>query len=168
MVTRIDYATAAPKVMQALYDLGKTVSASGLEPELLALVEMRASQMNRCAFCLALHDRQARALELGNDRIAGIAAWRDASWYTARERAALEWTEALTAIAHEHPCEDLLEKMRNHFSESELAYLSLAVCTINTWNRFNVGFHVPPERAEATFKMMHPQNGQGPNGHGAG
>jgi AhpD family alkylhydroperoxidase len=156
MPTTLQYQNVAPEVLQPLYDMNKLLAKSGLEPTLLTLVELRASQLNRCAFCLALHTREAHALGEGGDRLSGLVAWREAPWYSARERAALEWTEALTLIAHQPPGADLLARMKENFSDKELVYLTLAVNAINSWNRFNVAFGTSPEYADAVFKQLHP------------
>lgn len=155
MSIKIDYVSVAPEVSRPLYEQGKLLAQSGLEPTLLGLVELRASQLNGCAFCLALHVREAQALGESIDRLAGLSAWREAPWYTARERAALEWTEALTLVAREHPEADIVARMREHFSDREIVYLTLAVSTINTWNRFNIAFGTPAERADEVFEMLH-------------
>lgn len=152
---RIDY-RAVPEVARSLFEASKALEHSELEPALLALVELRASQLNRCAFCLALHRREGKALGESDDRLFGVAAWREAPWYSARERAALEWTEALTLVANGHPSDDLLARMQEQFSRKELVYLTHAVALINTWNRFNVAFKTSPAGAEATFKALHP------------
>lgn len=157
MSAKIDYSTLAPEVVRPLHDAAKLLAQSGLEPNLLVLVELRASQLNRCAFCLALHMREGQALDESSDRLSGLPAWREASWYSARERAALEWTEALTLVAQAQPGGDLLARMREHFSDREIVYLTLAVNTINAWNRFNVAFGTPPERADEVFRMLHPK-----------
>lgn len=156
MSTTIDVLSIAPEVVRPLLDGGKLLAQSGLEPKLLSLVELRASQINRCAFCLALHTREAEALGESRDRLSGLAAWRDAPWYGARERAALEWTEALTLLAHEHPSRERLAAMKEHFTDREIAYLTLAIGTINAWNRLNVAFGTSPEGADAVFRMLHP------------
>lgn len=148
--------SVAPEVVRPLYDAAKLLAQSGLEHNLLVLVELRASQLNRCAFCLALHMREGQALGESSDRLCGLPAWREAPWYSARERAALEWTEALTLVADEYPSGDLLARMKEHFSEREIVYLTLAVNSINSWNRLNVAFGTSPERADAVFKMLHP------------
>lgn len=155
MSTTLDYQSVAPDVLRPLYEANNILAKSGLEPKLLALIELRASQINRCAFCLALHTREAEALGESGDRLIGLPAWREAPWYSARERAALEWTEALTQIADEPPNSNLLARMKEHFSESEIVYLTLAVNTINSWNRFNVAFGTSPALADTVFKMLH-------------
>jgi AhpD family alkylhydroperoxidase len=154
---QIDYLAADPEVARSLYDGAKVLGRSGLEPNLLALVGIRASQLNGCAFCLALHRREGEALGESGDRLFGVTTWREAPWYSARERAALEWTETLTLVAERHPSEELRSQMLEHFSERELVNLTMAIALVNTYNRFNVGFGMSPDGAEAAFKMLHPQ-----------
>lgn len=155
MSRRLDYLSVAPQVGDWLFQAGKVLAASTLEPNLRGLVLLRASQINRCAFCLALHMREAKALGESDDRINGVVAWQEAPWYTERERAALEWTEKLTTIANEHPDDELFARMKKHFSDEELAQLTLAVATINTWNRFNIAFRTPPDLADAVFEQLY-------------
>jgi AhpD family alkylhydroperoxidase len=156
MSTTLDYQSVAPDVLKPLYEANKILAKSGLEASLLTLIELRASQINGCAFCLALHTREAQALGESSDRLAVLPAWREAPWYSTRERAALEWTEALTLVGTGHPPSDLLARMKEHFNESEIVHLTLAINTINSWNRFNVAFGTSPEHADAVFKMLHP------------
>lgn len=159
MSATIDFYSVAPEAARPLIEAGQLLAKSGLEPTLLSLVELRASQLNRCAFCLALHTREAHALGESGDRLSGLAAWREAPWYDARERAALEWTEELTLIAREHPPRERLAMMREHFTDREIAYLTLAVSTINAWNRLNVAFGTSPAGADAVFSMLHADGG---------
>lgn len=154
---RLDYQSAAPQVMNALYAAGKVLEQSTLEPVLRCFVQIRASQINGCAFCLSLHWREAEALGERGDRISGLPAWREASWYTDRERAALEWTEAITAINTRHPDDALFQRVKAHFTDREMAELSLAIAAITSWNMMNVGFATPPEAAEAVFARIHPR-----------
>jgi AhpD family alkylhydroperoxidase len=154
---RLDYQAAAGHIMQPLYDAGKLLKHSSLEPELQVLVLIRASQINGCAFCLALHMREAQALCETGDRISGLPAWREAPWYTERERAALEWTEALTRISAQHPDDALYERVKQHFTDREMAELSFAIAMITTWNMLNVGFGTSPDRAQAVFEWLHPK-----------
>jgi AhpD family alkylhydroperoxidase len=153
---RLDYQKAAPHILRPLFEAAKTLSESSLEPVLQILVQIRASQINGCAFCLALHVREAEALGQGGDRISGLPAWRDASWYSERERAALEWTEALTHISAHHPDDALYERVKKHFSDREIAELSFVIAMITSWNMLNAGFRTAPERADEVFKMLHP------------
>lgn len=155
MSTKINYQAVAPEMLRPMYDAGKLLAQSGLDSKLLTLVELRASQLNRCAFCLALHRREGKALGDTDDRLFGVAGWHEASWYTPQERAALEYTEVLTALAQAHPADDLTERMLRHFSERELVYLTHAVNMINAWNRLNAAFGTSPEHADEVFRMLH-------------
>ncbi|HEX3878488.1 MAG TPA: carboxymuconolactone decarboxylase family protein [Bryobacteraceae bacterium] len=129
---------------KAMYGLEKTVRASGLEHTLLALVKMRASQINGCAFCLDMHSKDARAAGETEQRLYALNAWRETPFYSDRERAALEWTEALTLISTNHVEDELYERVRKYFSEDELMNLSLAVVTINAWNRLSISMRSVP------------------------
>ena len=144
MKPRIDVTRVSPKVLQAMYGLQNTVNSSGLERNLLELVKMRASQINGCAYCLDMHSKDARATGETEQRLYLLDAWRETSLYSERERAALEWTEALTLIGEGHVPDAVYASAREHFSEEELVNLALAVVTINGWNRFSIAF-----RAEA-------------------
>jgi AhpD family alkylhydroperoxidase len=144
MTTRIDYAKAAPGGYQAMVNLEKYVGASGLESSLLHLIKMRASQINGCAFCIDKHSKDARAHGETEQRLYGLSAWREAPYYSDRERAALAWTEALTRIADTQDVSDAVyNEATDHFSEEELAALSFAVVAINAWNRLAISFRKP-------------------------
>jgi AhpD family alkylhydroperoxidase len=147
MDARLDYAKAAPKGFKALFDLQSYVNQCGLEHDLLELVKLRASQLNGCAFCIAMHTHDARKSGMSEDRMHLLNAWHEtpASLYSPRERAALAWTEALTFIAGGHAPDDVYRQVREQFSDKELADLSLTIATINSWNRLAIGFRVPPQ-----------------------
>ena len=115
------------------------VQESGLEHSLLELVKLRASQINGCAYCLDMHSKEARAEGETEQRIYVLSAWREAPFYTPRERAALEWTEAITLISKGGIAEELYATVREQFSEKELVDLTMAVVTINGWNRLAIG-----------------------------
>lgn len=152
---RLNYQEAAPKVLQALFALGKALHGTTLETNLQTLVHIRASQINGCAFCLRLHVLEAEAAGEDRKRIDVLTAWRETpAWYTERERAALEWTEALTLVAERGVSDDLYTRASALFNEQELAELTLTVAAINTWNRFNVAFNTSPDYAEAVFESM--------------
>jgi AhpD family alkylhydroperoxidase len=138
MSTRIDYTKIAPEAFRAMFGLERYVRDSGLEPSLLHLIKMRASQINGCAYCLDMHSKDARAAGETEQRLYVLNAWREAPFYTERERAALAWTEALTLIAQNHVPDEIYDEVRQHFSEKELADLSLAVVAINGWNRLSI------------------------------
>jgi AhpD family alkylhydroperoxidase len=140
MKTRIDVSSADPKAIQLLLGIERHISISRLEPKLLHLVKMRASQINGCAFCLDMHSKDARAEGETEQRLYSLDAWDEAPYYSDRERAALEWTEAVTLLGDAHVSDSVYEKVRVQFSEQEIATLTLAVAMINTWNRLNVAF----------------------------
>lgn len=126
---------AAPSVVAALRMLGKAVDDSGLDKQLTELLKLRASQLNGCAFCLQFHLNLARKLGLAQAKIDLVATWREAGVFSARERAALAWTEALTLMAQQHVADALYAEVQAEFSESEIAFLTTAVGAINAWNR---------------------------------
>jgi AhpD family alkylhydroperoxidase len=135
MKSRIDLAKVAPGVYRAMLGLEKYLHDCGLETSLLDLVRMCASQINGCAFCLDMHSKDARAAGETEQRLYLLDAWREAPFYSERERAALAWTEALTLVADNHVPDEIYNEVRQHFSEEELVNLSLAVVAINGWNR---------------------------------
>jgi AhpD family alkylhydroperoxidase len=140
MKARIDFTRVSSKSMRHLLALAAQVRASGLEPALLELVNMRASQLNGCAFCLDMHSKDARAAGETDQRLHLLPAWRETSLYTERERAALAWTEAVTLVTDGHVSDDVYAEVSPHFSEEELVWLTLAVVAINGFNRLNVAF----------------------------
>jgi len=140
MKQRISYAKAAPGAVQAMMGLEKYLHQCGLELSLLELVKIRASQINGCAHCIDMHTKDARAEGETEQRIYLLDAWREAPIYTARERAALAWTEALTRLADGQVADAVYHEARQHFSEAELVNLSLAVVAINGWNRLSIAF----------------------------
>lgn len=144
MPERLSYAKAFPEGVHALIAMGRAISDSGLEPSLQELVKTRASQMNGCAFCLDMHTKDARALGETEQRLYALPAWRETSFYTPRERAALAWTEAITNIQQGHASDEVYQDVRKQFSEAELVRLTLAITQINTWNRIAIGFRVEP------------------------
>jgi AhpD family alkylhydroperoxidase len=127
-----------------MYQLEQTVKNSGLEPSLLELVKLRASQINQCAFCIDMHTKDARAAGETEQRLYLLSAWREAPFYSERERAALEWTESLTLIANNQVPDEIYERVAPHFTEDELVNLTLAVVAINGWNRFAISFRSEP------------------------
>ncbi len=144
MKPRINLMNVSPGIIQAMLGLEKQVSRAGLDSKLLDLVRMRASQINGCAYCLDMHSKDARAAGETEQRLYGLNAWRETPYYSARERAALEWTEALTLVTEGHVPDDVYERVRQEFSEDELAHLSLAIVAINGWNRLNVAARTMP------------------------
>ena len=144
MNTRLDPFKAAPEIFKAMLDLSGVVAASSLEHSLGELVKIRASQINGCANCLHMHTREARAAGETEERLHLLAAWREAPGFTARERAALAWTEALTLVAETRAPDADYESVKAEFSDREQVELTALIVTINAWNRFAVGFRVQP------------------------
>ena len=135
---RINPYAAAPDAMKAMGGVEKYIHACGLEHSLIELVKMRASQINGCTFCLDMHSKDAREHGETEQRLYLLESWREASLYSARERAALAWTEALTLIASNHVGEELFEALRAEFSDAEIANLTTLVGLINAWNRLAI------------------------------
>ena len=144
MEARFNYLKAAPGAFKAMLGLGNYLRESGLEESLLTLVDLRASQINGCAYCIDMHWKDLRAIGEKEQRLYSLDAWRESPFYTDRERAALEWTEALTLITEGHVPDEVYEKVRQHFNEKELSDLTLAVVTINGWNRLNISARTVP------------------------
>ena len=145
MTQRINYTKVSPDGFKAMRGLQQYVDNCGLEHKLLELVKMRASQLNGCAYCLDMHSKDARAMGETEQRLYVLDAWREAPFYSERERAALAWTEALTRISKTKDVPDALyDEVRKQFSEKELVDLSLAVIAINGWNRLAIPFRSEP------------------------
>ena len=145
MSPRLNFYTASPEAMKAMVALESTVNKLGLEPSLLELVKLRASQINGCAFCVDLHTNDAHKAGETSRRLHGVSVWRETPFFSERERAALGWTEALTLLAQTHAPAADFEYLKAHFSDKEMVNLTLAISTINSWNRFAVGFGKMPE-----------------------
>lgn len=141
---RNNYHQTAPHVFKAVYALEQTQAGFALESSLRELIKVRASQLNGCALCLDMHG--AEALQRGESarRLIALGAWEDAPLFTERERAALLWTDTLTRLGEQHASDALYEQVAAQFDPVELAELTLAIATINVWNRFGVGFAMQP------------------------
>ena len=140
MNERIDYKTAAPGALKAMLGLETYVRNSGLEHSLLELVKTRVSQINGCAHCLDMHTKDARAAGETEQRLYVLPAWREAPFYSERERTALAWAEAVTQISASAVEDKLYDEVRRHFDEKALVDLTLAIIAINGWNRLAVPF----------------------------
>jgi AhpD family alkylhydroperoxidase len=150
MKPRLNPYQAAPNTMKALAALEAQVASSGLDPRLAELVKIRASQINGCAFCLNMHTHDARSKGESEERIYLLNAWRESPLYSAHERAALAWTEAVTLVSETHVPDTVYEEVRAEFGPEELVKLTLLVTTINAWNRFAISFRsIHPVKAEA-------------------
>ena len=144
MEPRLNPYKTAPKAFQAISALQAYVDSCGLERPLLELVKLRASQINGCAYCIDMHTKDARALGETEQRLYLLNAWRESPMYNERERAALEWTEAVTLVADTNVPDDVYEKATAQFKPDELANLTFAIATINSWNRLSIAFRAVP------------------------
>jgi len=143
MKQRIDLLEKGQKVIKALGGLTMYLAKSSLEPQLINLIDFRVSQINGCAYCLDMHSKDLRAAGETEQRLYTIAAWREAPFYSERERAALAWAEAVTRLKDGNVPDEVYEDARGQFSEEELIDLTVAVTTINTYNRINIAFKTP-------------------------
>lgn len=144
MSSRIDFYKASPGAIKSLLVVEEHIAKSSLEKPLTELVRLRASQINGCAFCLNMHASDARKAGETEQRLATLSAWRETPYFTERERAALEWAEALTLVAETHAPDSAYDTVSAQFSDTELADLTLLISIINTWNRFAIGFRKLP------------------------
>jgi len=152
MKSRYDYTQAAPGAYKAMLGLEQYLHECGLEEPLIHLIKLRASQLNGCAYCLDMHWKDLRAIGENEQRLYSLDAWRECPYYTDRERAALEWTEAVTLITNGHVPDAVYEKVKVFFNDKELADLTLAVATINAWNRLAIAARTVPGRYEAKIR----------------
>jgi AhpD family alkylhydroperoxidase len=151
MQPRIEYTKVNPGAIKAMYGLDSYVRECCLEPSLLDLIKVRASQINGCACCINMHTKDARARGESEQRLYALDAWRETHFYTERKRAILTWTEALTFVSEGHVPDEVFEQAHRQFTEKELVNLTLAVVTINAWNRLAISFRAVP----GTYKVPH-------------
>ena len=144
---RLSHTTLAPEAFKAMLGLTGVLQKSGLGKALQALLHVRASQINQCAFCLDMHTREALAAGEDPQRLAVLPAWREVDLFSERERAALQWTESLTLLSGSGAPDAHFDALRPHFSDQEIAELTFSIAQINAWNRLCVGMHVPVARA---------------------
>lgn len=140
MKSRLNYYEAAPDALKAMMGLERYVHHSDLEDSLIELVKMRASQLNQCAYCIDMHSKDARKAGETEQRLYALSAWRETPFFSERERAALEWTEALTRLSSTHITDELYDEVKAHFNDEEMVVLTMAIVAINGWNRLGVGF----------------------------
>jgi AhpD family alkylhydroperoxidase len=152
MEQRLDYSKTAPDGVLVLRQLEQYLKEVGLEPDLVELVKLRASQINGCAYCIDMHTKDARSHGESEQRLYGVTAWRETPFYTGRERAALAWTESVTRISESQVPEEIYQQVKQHFTEKELVDLTLAVIAINSWNRLAISFRTRP----GSYKPGHP------------
>ncbi|HWG42397.1 MAG TPA: carboxymuconolactone decarboxylase family protein [Gemmataceae bacterium] len=151
MQPRIEYDKVAPEAIKPMLSLEGYIRRCGLEPALLELIKLRASQINGCAYCIDMHTKDARAHGETEQRLYALNAWRETPFYTDKERAALAWTEAVTRVADTHVPDEVYEQVRQHFGEKELVDLTLAIVAINSWNRIAISFRAVP----GTYQPSH-------------
>ncbi|HLW07318.1 MAG TPA: carboxymuconolactone decarboxylase family protein [Marinilabiliaceae bacterium] len=144
MKERLNYQKVAPEALKPMLELEKYVATSGLDRSLYELVKTRASQINGCAYCLDMHTKDARKSGETEQRLYVLSAWRETSFYTPKERAALAWTEAVTQISEKGVSEELFKATSQHFEEKELVALTMAIIAINGWNRLAISFGTVP------------------------
>ena len=155
MEPRINYMKVAGGGFRAMLGLEEYIHRCGLEERLLHLIKLRASQINGCAYCLDMHWKDLRAIGESEQRMYSLDAWEESPYYSDRERAALMWTETVTRVSEGHVPDKVYESVRRQFNEKEIADLTLAVATINAWNRLSIagrvtpGTYQPPARATA-------------------
>ncbi len=154
MEPRLRYSTIAPEGYKAMSALNRYVEHCGLEPLLLELVKMRASQINGCAYCIDMHSKDARALGESEQRLYALNAWRETPFYSERERAALLWTEELTLLSQTHANDAIYDEVHQHFSDEEMVNLTWAIVVINGWNRLAVGLRSVPGIYQSTKQPL--------------
>ena len=144
MQPRINITAISPGLYKAMIGLEQYLATSSIDKKLLTLVKLRASQINGCAYCIDMHWKDLRELGEPEQRLYGLDAWRESPYYTDRERAALDWTEAVTLIAKDHVPDSVYDRVRSHFNEQQLADLTFAVAAINAWNRLTIASRTTP------------------------
>lgn len=144
MKPRIEYAQAAPEAFDAMLAFESYVSTCGIEPKLLELIKIRASQINGCAYCIDMHTKDARALGETEQRIYALSSWRETPFFTDKERAVLAWTESVTLVSTSQVPNEVYEPMRQHFNEKEIVNITIVVIAINGWNRLAISFRAVP------------------------
>lgn len=151
---RLNYMQQAPELFKKLVDVSMAIGSGGhLDPTVSHLVDIRASQLNGCAFCLDMHSKQAKIHGERELRLYHVAIWRESQLFSPKERAALAWTEALTQLKPEGVSDELYTEVREQFSEKELSYLTYQVMTINAWNRVNVAFRSVPGTQDKAYGL---------------
>ena len=144
MQPRLNAAALAPQGFKAMLGLEGYLRTCGLDHRLLHLIKLRASQINGCAYCIDMHSKDARAAGETEQRLYLLDAWREAPFYTDRERAAFAWTEAVTKVTEGHVPDAVFKEVREQFNDKELADLTMAIAAINAWNRMAISFRDLP------------------------
>jgi AhpD family alkylhydroperoxidase len=152
-IQRLNYSAQSPELFKKLVDLSTAIGKGSLEEQIIKLVEIRASQLNGCGFCLDMHVKEAKIRGERELRLHHLATWHESPLFEPRERAALAWTETLTRLPEGGVPDDLYERVRSQFSEKELSDLTFAVMAINAWNRAGVAFRAVPGSADKLFGL---------------
>ena len=153
MNRRVDFFQASPALTKKLRELGQLTKHGSLDNTIIDLVNIRASQLNGCAFCLDMHSKEAKIHGERELRLYHVAIWRESPLFSEKERAALEWTEAVTKLCRDHLDDETYERVRKQFSEKEISELTFAIGVINTWNRLCIPLRVPPGIADEAFGL---------------
>ncbi|ARM89102.1 carboxymuconolactone decarboxylase protein [Rhizobium sp. CIAT894] len=153
MTQRLNYAQQSPELFKKFMEFSMALRSSVIDERLQALIEIRASQMNGCGFCLDMHVKQAKIHGETELRLHHIAIWRESNLFVPRERAALAWTEALTKLPDGGIPDEIYERVRGQLSEKEISDLTFVVMAINAWNRVNVGFKTIPGSADKAYGL---------------
>jgi AhpD family alkylhydroperoxidase len=149
MSRRIPYFQVAPDAVKQLSAARPYIESTNIEPRLRALVELRSSQINGCAYCVDMHSRQAREAGETQQRLDCLTVWRETSFFDDRERAALAWAESVTLVSETHIPDDVYEQAHQHFSDRDLVDLTLIITIINAWNRMAISFRAQPPKRSA-------------------
>ncbi|MDF3841565.1 carboxymuconolactone decarboxylase family protein [Pseudomonas citronellolis] len=144
MSARIEWAGQSPSAYKAMLGLEQALAKSGLDHGLLELIRLRASQINGCAYCVNMHADDARKAGESEARLQTLSVWRETNFFSARERVVLAWVESLTQLPEKHAPQAQFDALREHFNDTEIVDLTLAIATINAWNRFGVGMAMVP------------------------
>jgi len=153
MSQRLDYFSTSPELSKKLFEFSQAVQNSSLGDTLLDLVNIRASQLNGCAFCLDMHCKEAKIHGERELRIYHVPIWRESSLFSDTEKAALEWTEAVTKLSEHGIPDEVYERVRAHLSEAQISELTFAIAVINSWNRLNISFQTVPGSADKMFGL---------------
>jgi AhpD family alkylhydroperoxidase len=153
MTQRLNYAQQSPELFKKFMEFSMALRSSVIDEKLQALVEIRASQINGCGFCLDMHVKQAKIHGETELRLRHVAIWRESNLFVPRERAALAWTEALTKLPEGGISDEIYERVRGQLSEKEISDLTFVVMAINAWNRVNVGFKTVPGSADKAYGL---------------
>jgi AhpD family alkylhydroperoxidase len=153
MTQRIDYMQQSPELTKKFTELSQMLSKGAIEPAIIELIKVRASQMNGCTFCIDMHVKEAKIRGERELRLHHLAAWRESTLFAPRERAALAWTEILTKLSEGGVPDETYERVRTQLSEKEISDLTFAVMSINGWNRANVAFRPEPGKFDKAWGL---------------